>query len=39
MVVSVDEYTVHQLKEFNVKKLKSTTKEGLDLDDEQRRKT
>merc|ERR1712187_780572 len=34
MVDPVDEYAVQQLKEFDGKKLKSTTKEGLDIDDE-----
>merc|ERR1712113_1204675 len=34
MVDPIDEYTVQQLKEFDGKKLKSTTKEGLDLEDE-----
>merc|ERR1712224_1169293 len=34
MVDPIDEYGVQQLKEFDGKKLKSTTKEGLDLDDE-----
>ena len=34
MVDPVDESTVQQLKEFDGKKLKSTTKEGLDLSDE-----
>merc|ERR1711870_192360 len=33
MVDPVDEYAVQQLKEFDGKKLKSTTKEGLDLED------
>ena len=33
MVNSVDEYAVQQLKEFDGKKLKSTTKEGLYLGD------
>merc|ERR1712058_136226 len=33
MVDPVDEYCVQQLKEFDGKKLKSTTKEGLDLED------
>merc|ERR1711945_44690 len=34
MVDPVDEYAVQQLKEFDGKKLKSTTKEGLDIGDE-----
>merc|ERR1712165_612345 len=34
MVDPIDEYCVQQLKEFDGKKLKSTTKEGLDLEDE-----
>ena len=34
MVGPVDEYAVQQLKEFDWKKLKSTTKEGLDIGDE-----
>jgi len=34
MVDPVDEYAVQQLNEFDRKKLKSTTKEGLDLGDE-----
>merc|ERR1711988_414549 len=34
MVDPVDEYAVQQLKEFDGKKLKSTTKEGLDIADE-----
>merc|ERR1712193_81608 len=38
MVDPVDEYAVQQLKEFDGKKLKSTTKEGLDIDDEDERK-
>merc|ERR1711915_998038 len=35
MVDPVDEYSVQQLKEFDGKKLKSTTKEGLEIDDEE----
>merc|ERR1711918_285011 len=38
MVDPVDEYCVQQLKEFDGKKLKSTTKEGLDIDDEDEEK-
>merc|ERR1712083_1113386 len=38
MVDPVDEYGVQQLKEFDGKKLKSTTKEGLDIDDEDDKK-
>merc|ERR1712029_212480 len=34
----VDEYAVQQLKEFDGKKLKSTTKEGLEIDDEDEKK-
>merc|ERR1712057_31619 len=34
----IDEYTVQQLKEFDGKKLKSTTKEGLDIEDEDEKK-
>jgi len=33
-----DEYAVQQLKGFDGKKLKSTTKEGLDIDDEKEKK-
>merc|ERR1719263_2110695 len=35
----IDEYCVQQLKEFDGKKLKSVTKEGLDLEDEDEKKT
>merc|ERR1712139_659970 len=35
----IDEYCVQQLKEFDGKKLKSVTKEGLDLEDEEEKKT
>merc|ERR1712195_200097 len=38
MVDPVDEYAVQQLKEFDGKKLKSITKEGLDIDDEDEKK-
>ena len=38
MVDPVDEYATQQLKEFDGKKLKSTTKEGLDIDDEDEKK-
>merc|ERR1712233_108265 len=39
MVDPIDEYCVQQLKEFDGKKLKSTTKEGLDIEDEEEKKT
>merc|ERR1712159_834114 len=38
MVDPVDEYCVQQLMEFDGKKLKSTTKEGLDIADEDEKK-
>merc|ERR1712108_134450 len=38
MTDPIDEYAVQQLKEFDGKKLKSTTKEGLDVDDEDEKK-
>merc|ERR1712190_555413 len=38
MVDPIDEYSVQQLKEFDGKKLKSVTKEGLELDDEDEKK-
>merc|ERR1712207_52692 len=38
MVDPIDEYSVQQLKEFDGKKLKSTTKEGLEIDDEDEKK-
>merc|ERR1719502_2263165 len=38
MVDPIDEYAVQQLKEFDGKKLKSASKEGLDLDDEDEKK-
>merc|ERR1711900_41347 len=34
----IDEYAVQQLKEYDGKKLKSVTKEGLDLDTEEEKK-
>merc|ERR1719338_53881 len=38
MTDPIDEYAVQQLKEFDGKKLKSITKEGLDIDDEDEKK-
>eukprot|EP00391_Amoebophrya_sp_Ameob2_P006982 CAMPEP_0178991764 /NCGR_PEP_ID=MMETSP0795-20121207/5720_1 /TAXON_ID=88552 /ORGANISM="Amoebophrya sp., Strain Ameob2" /LENGTH=709 /DNA_ID=CAMNT_0020683531 /DNA_START=158 /DNA_END=2287 /DNA_ORIENTATION=+ len=38
MVDPIDEYCVQQLKEFDGKKLKSVTKEGLELEDEDEKK-
>ena len=38
MVDPIDEYAVQQLKEFDGKKLKSVTKEGLDLDENEEEK-
>jgi len=38
MVDPIDEYMVQQMKEFDGKKLKSCTKEGLDLDDTEEEK-
>merc|ERR1712193_352747 len=38
MVDPIDEYCVQQLKEYDVKKLKSIAKEGLDLDTEEEKK-
>merc|ERR1712072_1438384 len=38
MVDPIDEYGVQQLKEFDGKKLKSVTKEGLDIDDKEEKK-
>merc|ERR1711981_1281272 len=38
MTDPVDEYAVQQLKEFDGKKLKSTTKEGLDIEDDDEKK-
>merc|ERR550534_1757993 len=39
LVDPIDEYSVQQLKEFDSKKLKSVTKEGLELNDEEEKKT
>merc|ERR1712217_470725 len=39
MVDPIDEYCVQQLKEYDGKKLQSVTKEGLDLEDEDEKKT
>merc|ERR1712043_10418 len=39
MVDPIDEYCVQQLKEIDGKKLKSTTKEGLDIEDEDEKKS
>merc|ERR1711907_52914 len=38
MVDPIDEYATQQLKEYDGKKLKSTTKEGLDIEDEDEKK-
>merc|ERR1711988_587820 len=38
MIDPIDEYCVQQLKEYDGKKLKSVTKEGLDLDSEDEKK-
>merc|ERR1712118_89998 len=38
MVDPIDEYCVQQLKEYDSKKLKSVTKEGLDIDTEDEKK-
>merc|ERR1711907_919560 len=38
MVDPIDEYAVQQLKEFDGKKLKSVSKEGLDIEDEDEKK-
>merc|ERR1711937_7581 len=38
MVDPIDEYATQQLKEFDGKKLKSVTKEGLDIEDEDEKK-
>merc|ERR1712048_345998 len=39
MVDPIDEYCVQQLKEYDGKKLKAVTKEGLELEDEEEKKT
>merc|ERR1712176_1624544 len=39
MVDPIDEYCVQQLKEYDGKSLKSVTKEGLDINDEEEKKT
>eukprot|EP00971_Amphidinium_carterae_P211628 4199176-Amphidinium_carterae.2 len=38
VIDTLDEYAVQQLKEFDGKKLKSTTKAGLEIDDEDEKK-
>merc|ERR1712019_213669 len=38
MVDPIDEYCVQQLKEYDGKKLKAVTKEGLELEDEDEKK-
>merc|ERR1712022_69845 len=38
LVDPIDEYAVQQIKEYDGKKLKSVTKEGLSLDDEEEKK-
>ena len=38
MVDPIDEYVIQQLKEFDGKKLKNCTKEGLDLEEEEEEK-
>ena len=38
MVDPINEYAVQQLKEFNGKELKSTTKKGLDIDNDDEKK-
>ena len=38
MVDPIDEFAVHQLKEFDGKKCTSTIKEGLDGDDDDEKK-
>merc|ERR1712212_672498 len=39
MVDPIDEYSVQQLREYDGKKLKSVTKEGLEVNDEDEKKT
>jgi len=38
MIDPIDEYVIQQLKDFDGKKLKNCTKEGLDLEDTEEEK-